>query len=55
MGPRAALATEDNADALCQWTAPQGYWACGWSNQFDWAWLNNTGLHLDVMVKRLFC
>ena len=43
MGPRAALATEDNADALCQWTAPQGYWACGWSNQFDWAWLNNTG------------
>ena len=41
-GPRGALATEENADALCQWSAPQGYWACGWSNQYDWAFANLT-------------
>ncbi len=42
-GPRGALIVPENDDALCQWTAPQGYWACGWSNAYDWAWLNNTG------------
>ena len=42
-GPRAALAVPTNDDALCQWTASQGYWACGWSNAYDWAWLVNTG------------
>ena len=30
-------------DALCQWTAPQGYWGCGWTNATDFAWLLNTG------------
>ena len=42
-GPRGALIVPANDDALCQWTASQGYWACGWSNAYDWAWLNNTG------------
>ena len=42
-GPRATLNVPANDDALCQWTAPQGYWACGWSNALDWTWLNNTG------------
>ena len=42
-GPRASLNVPANDDALCQWTAPQGYWACGWSNALDWTWLNNTG------------
>jgi TonB-dependent receptor len=42
-GPRGALIVPENDDALCQWTASQGYWACGWSNAYDWAWLNNTG------------
>ena len=41
-GPRATLNVPANDDALCQWTAPQGYWACGWSNALDWTWLNNT-------------
>ena len=41
-GPRGVLATEENADALCQWSGPQGYWACGWSNQYDWAFANLT-------------
>ena len=42
-GPRGALIVPENDDALCQWTASQGYWACGWSNAYDWAWLVNTG------------
>ena len=42
-GPRGELIVPENDDALCQWTAPQGYWACGWSNAYDWAWLVNTG------------
>ena len=42
-GPRGVLIVPENDDALCQWTASQGYWACGWSNAYDWAWLNNTG------------
>ena len=28
---------------MCQWTASQGYWGCGWTNEYDWAWLVNTG------------
>ena len=30
-GPRGALIVPENDDALCQWTASQGYWACGLS------------------------
>ena len=42
-GPRGALIVPENSDAMCQWTASQGYWGCGWTNEYDWAWLVNTG------------
>ena len=40
-GPRTASSGDYNDD-FCQWTANQGYWACGWTQEVDWTWLNTT-------------
>ena len=53
-GPRTELTNNYN-DEFCQWTSTQGWWACGWTQEVDWIWLNSTNFGFKCPANTANC